>query len=168
MQSPGIPTNEAERVRVLQELLILDTDPEERYDAITAYCRSRFAVKIALISLVDSNRLWFKSHCGLDASETPRDISFCGHAILGDDILEIPDASDDDRFCDNPLVLGDPNIRFYAGAPLKLSSGHAIGTLCLIDSKPKHLAGEEKRHLKTLAHTVVLEIEGSRAVSEPG
>ncbi|MCD5328242.1 GAF domain-containing protein [Chromobacterium piscinae] len=168
MHPPGIPTNEAERIRVLQELLILDTDPEERYDAITAYCRSRFAVKIALISLVDSNRQWFKSHSGLDTSETSRDISFCGHAILGDDILEIPNACDDCRFADNPLVTGDPNIRFYAGAPLQLSSGHTIGTLCLIDSKPKRLAGEEKRHLKTLAHTVVLEIEGSRAVSEPG
>ncbi|AUH51314.1 histidine kinase [Chromobacterium sp. ATCC 53434] len=167
MQVPGIPANEAERIQVLQDLLILDTDPEDRYDAITAYCRSRFTVKIVLISLVDTNRQWFKSNCGLDASETSRDISFCGHAILSDDILEIPDALDDIRFQDNPLVLGYPHIRFYAGAPLKLSSGHAIGTLCLIDSKPKHMAGEEKRHLKTLAHTVVMEIESGRA-SLPG
>jgi GAF domain-containing protein len=123
------------------------------------YCRSRFQVEIAVVSLVDTDRQWFKSICGLTATETPRDISFCGHAILQDGVMEVRDALEDPRFADNPLVVGPPFIRFYAGAPLKLSSGHNVGTLCLIDSKPMHLEAEEFDHLRVLAHMVSMELE---------
>ena len=159
MIAPRFPQNEQERIAALHELLILDTPPEDRFDLITIYSQRHFSVKTVLISLVDENRQWFKSQCGLDATETPRDISFCGHAILGDGILEIPDASKDPRFSDNPLVVEAPFIRFYAGAPLKLSSGYTVGTLCLIDPNPKKLYPEDKEHLHTLAMTVVQELE---------
>jgi GAF domain-containing protein len=159
MQAPGLPKNEQERIQVLHDLLILDTAPEQRFDAITSYARSRFQVEIALVSLVDTERLWFKSTCGLDAHEAPRDISFCGHAILQDDVMEIRNALLDMRFFDNPFVVGAPFLRFYAGAPLKLSSGHNVGSLCLIDSKPKHLDADELDHLKVLAHMVSMELE---------
>ena len=159
MRVPGLPKNEAERVQFLRELLILDTDPEERFDVITRYCRSRFGTEIALVSLIDTDRQWFKSVYGLDARETPRDISFCGHAILQDDVFVINDASTDPRFSDNPLVTCAPNIRFYAGAPLKLSSGYNVGTLCIIDSNPKVLDPEEMDHLKAVAQLVVIELE---------
>ncbi len=162
MLAPGIPQNEAERIQVLHDLLILDTEPEERFDIITAYCQSRFGVEIALVSLVDTDRQWFKSTCGLDAKETPRDISFCGHAILQDEVFIIKNALEDERFADNPLVLGPPNIRFYAGAPLKLSSGQTVGTLCIIDPKPKSLEPEEAEHLSVLAQMVSMELEGQR------
>ncbi len=162
MQVPGIPRNEAERIQVLRELLILDTDPEERFDVITVYCQSRFDCAIALVTLVDSDRQWFKSACGLNVRETPRDISFCGHVILQDEVMVINDTLQDPRFADNPLVLGAPFIRFYAGAPLTLSSGHNVGTLCIIDPKPKRLAEEEVAHLEVLARLVSLELEDNR------
>lgn len=163
MLPPALPKNEAERINILHSLLILDSAPEERFDAVTAYCHVRFQVDIVLICLVDADRQWFKSSWGLDVRETPRDISFCGHTILKDEVLEIRDALLDERFADNPLVGGSPNIRFYAGAPLKHSSGHNLGTLCLIHRQPKHLAPEELEHLKTLAHTVSLELENNAA-----
>jgi len=159
MIKPPYPQNEVERIQVLRDLLILDTDSEERFDSITAYAQSRFNVEIALVSLVDSDRQWFKSSCGLTARETARDISFCGHAILQDDVLVVSNALDDPRFADNPLVIGPPNIRFYAGAPLRLSVGHTVGTLCIIDSKPKRLDVEELDHLRVLAHLVSMELE---------
>ncbi|MBP8133949.1 MAG: GAF domain-containing protein [Zoogloea oleivorans] len=165
MQVPGIPRNEAERIQVLRELLILDTDPEERFDVITVYCQSRFDCAIALVTLVDSDRQWFKSACGLNVRETPRDISFCGHVILQDEVMVINDTLQDPRFADNPLVLGAPFIRFYAGAPLTLSSGHNVGTLCIIDPKPKRLAEEEVAHLEVLARLVSLELEDHRCAS---
>ena len=159
MLKPPFPLDEDERIRVLRELLILDTDPEERFDAVTYYARSRFKTEMALVSLVDTDRQWFKSACGLDASETPREISFCGHAILHDEVMVVRNALEDPRFADNPLVIGPPHIRFYAGAPLKLSSGHNIGTLCLIDSKPRRLETEEIEHLAVLAHMVSMELQ---------
>lgn len=159
MLPPSIPKNEDERIRILHRLLILDSPPEERFDAITAYCHTRFQVDIVLICLVDTDRQWFKSSWGLDVKETSRDISFCGHTILSDQVLEIRNAIEDPRFTDNPLVVGAPHIRFYAGAPLIHSSGHRLGTLCLIHRQPKHLPSEELEHLKTLARTVSLELE---------
>ncbi|PKO87431.1 MAG: histidine kinase [Betaproteobacteria bacterium HGW-Betaproteobacteria-10] len=156
---PGIPNNDDERISVLRDLLILDTDPEDRFDNITAYCQSRFGVEIVAVSLVDVDRQWFKSICGLDVKETPRSISFCGHAILEDKLMEVRDALLDERFADNPLVSGPPRIRYYAGAPLKHSSGHMLGTLCLIDSQPKRLESEELEHLAILARMVTMEIE---------
>lgn len=166
MQAPAIPRNEAERIQVLRDLLILDTEPEERFDIITAYCHSRFQVEIALVSLIDTDRQWFKSSSGLTATETPRDVSFCAHTILQDEVLEVQNALEDPRFADNPFVVGPPFIRFYAGAPLKLSSGHNVGTLCLVDSSPKRLAEEELDHLKVLAQMVAKELEKPGPVGE--
>lgn len=160
MQAPAKPSNEAERIAALRELLILDTDPEERFDTITRYASSQFAVPIALVSLIDTDRQWFKSRCGLDASETSREISFCGHAILAPDIFEIPDATADPRFADNPLVTGAPFIRFYAGAPLALSADLRVGTLCLISPQPKRLDPWERDHLRALARLVAEELRG--------
>ena len=114
--------------------------------------------QIALISLVDRYRQWFKSSTGLSTDETRRDISFCGHAILGDDVFEVRNAARDPRFADNPLVTGTPKIRFYAGAPLEVSNGHKLGTLCIIDQVPRQLSEDEKTMLKHLAAMVVQEI----------
>jgi GAF domain-containing protein len=166
MKAPAFPVNEEERIKDLHDLLILDTKPEHRFDIITAYAKSRFGVEIALISLVDSNRQWFKSACGLNARETSREISFCGHAILQDAVLVVQDARQDERFFDNPLVTGAPFIRFYAGAPLKLSSGYAVGTLCLIDSMVNRLEPEELDHLVVLAHMVSMELEDQGRIDD--
>lgn len=151
MQKPAFPSNEDHRIAALHALNILDTPAEERFDRLTRLARRMFNVPIALVSLVDSNRQWFKSCAGLDVSETPRDISFCGHAILGDDILLIKDAYVDERFYNNPLVLGEPNIRFYAGCPLRLENGLKMGTLCLIDDKPHDFGHAELQLLRDLA-----------------
>ena len=161
MASPAIPTNEEQRLRTLQNYLILDTPPEYRFDILTEYAAVTFDVPTALISLVDENRQWFKSRCGLDTPETPRDVSFCGHAILDDGILMICNASLDPKFSDNPLVTGSPFIRFYAGCPLTMPSGDRIGTFCLIDYKPRHPLDEwELDHLRLLAKIASLEIQG--------
>jgi GAF domain-containing protein len=166
MQAPLIPYDEVIRIATLRDLVVLDTDPEEKFDMLTAYACSQFGVPIALISLVDTNRQWFKSRCGLGATETGRDISFCGHAILQDDILEIRNATADARFADNPLVTGEPGIRFYAGCPLTMADGQNIGTFCLIDRKPRSLDEWEAQHLRDLAHVAALEIQGIDATEE--
>jgi diguanylate cyclase (GGDEF)-like protein len=154
MRKPPIPADEAQRLKTLQSLEILDTTPEERFDRFTRMAKRLFGVPIALISLVDGDRQWFKSRQGLGATETPREISFCGHAILGDQLFEVPDASSDDRFADNPLVTGDPNIRFYAGYPIKAPNGDKMGTLCIIDREPRKLEGDEANLLHDLAEMV--------------
>ena len=123
MKTPELPADERTRLEILRSLKILDTLPEERFDRLTRLARKLFDVPIALVSLVDVNRQWFKSSAGLDATETPREISFCGHAILGDDILVVSDTQLDERFHDNPLVTGGPAIRFYAGCPLTGANG---------------------------------------------
>jgi len=151
MKSPKMPVNEKQRLTELHSLNILDTSPEERFDRLTRMAKRVFGVDIALVSLVDENRQWFKSKAGLEADETGRDISFCGHAILGNDIFVIGNALDDQRFYDNPLVTGPPNIRFYAGAPLRYMNGSKLGTLCIIDSKPRKLGQEEMDTLRDLA-----------------
>jgi GAF domain-containing protein len=122
-----IPSNEEERLDTLRHLLILDTEPEERFDIITRYAASLFHVPITLISLVDADRQWFKSKVGLGACETSRDVSFCAHAILQEEPLVVPNALDDPRFSDNPLVLNDPNIRFSPGHRSSCKTGHASG-----------------------------------------
>lgn len=162
MQAPKIPNNEIERLQVLRELLILDTPKEDRYDIITQYAASLFGVEIALVSLVDENRQWFKSACGLDATETSREISFCGHAILQDMPLIVENALEDPRFADNPLVTGPPHIRFYMGAPLTVHT-QKMGTLCLIDSKPKKVDQFQKQSLRDLA-TLVEEVMVNRLI----
>ncbi|PCR95671.1 GGDEF domain-containing protein [Pseudomonas fluorescens] len=151
MLVPGKPVNEAARVQALYGLNLLDSAPEERFDRLTRLARRLFNVPIALVTLVDKDRQWFKSCVGLDATETPRDVSFCGHAILKDELLLVPDARQDVRFHDNPLVIGDPNIRFYAGYPLTVPNGNKMGTLCLIDTRPRELDDEERDLLRDLA-----------------
>src|SRR6201996_4661033 len=119
-----IPTDEAQRLQALREMLILDTPPEERFDRVVRFAADEFDMPIVLVSLVDAKRQWFKARVGLDVCETDRESSFCGHAIVQPQILIVEDALADERFHDNPLVVGDPRIRFYAGAPLRLPNGH--------------------------------------------
>lgn len=158
MQAPLIPDYEQQRLDGLRRLAILDSTAEERFDRITRMARNMFEVPISLISLVDEERQWFKSRCGLDAQETPRDISFCGHAILGEEIFVVEDATRDPRFADNPLVLGEPHIRFYAGTPLHIVGGYKVGTLCLIDRRPRQLDERERALLTDLAGMVEHEL----------
>ena len=137
MKSPSAPQDEQIRLDTLHSFNILDTEHEERFDRLTRMAKRLFGVPIALVSLVDESRQWFKSCFGLSISETSRDISFCGHTILGNDMFIIPDTSLDERFADNPLVLNEPYIRFYAGYPLIAPNGSKLGTLCIIDTKPR-------------------------------
>jgi PAS domain S-box-containing protein len=154
MEVPEIPRNEEQRLEALQGLTILDTTADPQLDFITKIVKERFAVPIVLISLVDRNRQWFKSKQGISANETPRDISFCGHAILQQDIFIVNNALEDFRFRDNPLVLGPPHIRFYAGAPLSTADQYQIGTLCIIDTKPRKFNQSEKIELKSFASLI--------------
>jgi len=137
MLAAPIPDNERERLAALRELLILDTPPEERYDKSVQFAAQEFDVPVSAISLIDENRQWFKARVGVDMCEGARNISFCGHAILQPDIFVIPNAREDARFADNPLVTGPPHVIFYAGAPLRMPSGYVIGTLCLIGHEPR-------------------------------
>lgn len=154
MKTPDLPTNERARQTALDHLRILDTPQEERFDRLTRIAARLLDAPIALISLIDRDRQWFKSCVGLGVSETPRGISFCGHAILGRQQLVIEDTREDERFFDNPLVTGDPHIRFYAGTPLHSADGHALGTLCVIDRKPRTLSAEDRQFLRDLADCV--------------
>lgn len=158
MKKPDVPQDEELRLQTLRSLNILDTAPEERFDRVTRLARRVFDVPIALVSLVDKNRQWFKSHEGLDSSETPRDVSFCGHAILGSDVFVIPDAKKDERFADNPLVLQEPYVRFYAGCPLRSHNGMKLGTLCIVDHKPRTLSDGDLDTLIDLASMVEREL----------
>lgn len=157
MKKPDISQDEQTRLETLRSLNVLDSPAEERFDRLTRMARRMFGVPIALVSLIDENRQWFKSCIGLGASETSRDISFCGHAILGDGVFVIPNAIEDQRFADNPLVLGDPNVRFYAGCPLAVN-GHKLGTLCIIDQRPRTFEKEDIEALKDLASMVEREL----------
>jgi len=155
-----VPDNEAERLANLYALLLLDTPPEERFDKIVAFAAQEFEVPIALITLLDSERQWFKAQVGMTACSTARDISFCGHAIMQPDTFVVPDAASDPRFANNPLVTGAPHIRFYAGAPLVMPSGHALGTLCVIDTKPRALDHTDLTILAALRDLLVKELSG--------
>lgn len=159
MIKPEVLSNEAERLHALRTLKILDTSHEERFDRVTRMAKRMFNVSISLVSIVDEDRQWFKSKQGLEASETPREISFCGHAINQEGLFIIPDASKDERFFDNPLVTDAPNIRFYAGYPLKIRQGLNIGTLCLIDPRPQGLDEEDQQLLKDLGAMIEQEIQ---------
>ncbi len=158
MQAPELPEDEPLRLQTLQALNVLDTESEERFDRLTRMARRVFGTPIALVSLVDADRQWFKSALGLDARETPRDISFCGHAIIGNDIFVVPDASSDLRFADNPLVTGEPNIRFYAGCPLRAANGAKVGTLCVIDRQPRAFDEDDYDAMRDLAAMAEREI----------
>ncbi|MCZ2483678.1 PAS domain S-box protein [Aquirufa nivalisilvae] len=154
-----IPANEEKRLQALYEYHILDSVSEQEYDKITALASQICQVPIAIISLVDKNRQWFKSEVGLGAKETPRDISFCQYTIMGEEVFEVPNALEDERFVENPLVTGDPHIRFYAGAPLITPDGYNIGSLCVIDRMPKELTKEQRDALNTLAEHVIMTLE---------
>lgn len=159
MKFAPLPPDENERVAELNRYQTLDTLPEQEFDDLTLLASHICDTPIALISLVDSNRLWFKSKVGLDVAEAPRDIAFCSHAILEKDVFIVQDALKDERFHDNPLVIGRPQVRFYAGAPLQTATGHQIGTLCVIDQVPRHLTPEQTFALQALARQVVSQLE---------
>ena len=162
MKAAPLPQNEDERLAELLSYDVLDTEAEQLFDDLTALASQICETPIALISLIDPDRQWFKSRVGLDAEETSREIAFCSHAILQEEVFEISNATLDPRFHDNPLVTGAPDIRFYAGAPLITPSGHAIGTLCAIDRKPKTLTEAQRASLQTLSKSVVAHLELKR------
>lgn len=162
MSAYPIPDNEAGRQAALDEQHILDSEPDEDFNRITRLASQMLGVPTALISLVDRQRQWFLSRVGLEASETPRDLAFCAHAICSDDVMIVNDASQDERFKDNPLVTGNPSIRFYAGVPLQTPSGFNLGTLCVISTQPRQLAGNEEQLLKDLAGMVIQHMEARR------
>jgi two-component system, cell cycle sensor histidine kinase and response regulator CckA len=154
-----IPGNEAKRLKVLWQYDVLDTVPEEIFDDLTELAARICEAPIALISLVDEDRQWFKAKVGLKVSETSRDVSFCAHAILGEGLFIVPDATKDDRFKHNPLVTAEPNVRFYAGAPLISPDGHALGALCVLDKVPRELRSEQKEALRLLAHHIMTQLD---------
>ncbi len=158
MQKAARPSDEPRRLETLRSLDVLSTSSEERFDRLTRMARRMFNVPIALVSLVEDDHQIFISCIGLEITGTPRDVSFCGHAILGDDVFVIPDATQDPRFADNPLVLGDPGIRFYAGCPLYAPNGQKLGTLCIIDQTPRTLSNEDTELLRDLATMVEKEL----------
>jgi diguanylate cyclase (GGDEF)-like protein len=158
MRKPDIPKDEKSRLKTLVSLNILDTFHEERFDRLTRMACKLFDVPIAMVTLVDDKRQWFKSCVGLNVSETARDISFCGHAILSDEVLVVSDAEKDLRFADNPLVVGNPHIRFYAGCPIKSLNGSRLGTLCIIDGKSRVFSKQDLEFLKDLASMVEREL----------
>src|SRR5580658_1025997 len=155
MQPPPILPNEAERLAALRRYDILDTPAEAEFNNFTRLASQICGTPIATITLVDAARQWFKGNIGLEMTGTPRDIFFCGHAIAGSEILEVPNALEDDRFRDNPLVTGDPNVRFYAGAPLVTPDGLNIGALCVLDRTPHHLTPDQREMLALLSRQVV-------------
>jgi GAF domain-containing protein len=164
-QNAPLPPDEPARLAALHALNVLDTAPEERFDRFTADACREFDVPYALVSLVDEGRQWFKSRQGVDIQETPRDQSVCTHAILADSVLQVPDLRADDRFADSPIVAGPLDLRFYAGAPLVLSDGSRVGTLCIGDRRPRVLSESQLEQLQQLAHAVRDELESAVAAT---
>lgn len=159
MQKPPFPSNEAARIAVLHSLDILDTGPDERFDRLTRLAKRVFDVPIATVSLVDTDRQWFKSCVGLSTTQTSREISFCGHTILDDGLFVVEDAQADPRFADNPLATGDGGVRFYAGYPLTLHGKLRMGAFCIVDTKPRTLSDEERMLLRDLGRIAEHELE---------
>jgi len=162
MQAARIPKDEGKRLAALRSYKILDTSSEQIFDDLVELASDICGVPIALISLVDEERQWFKARKGLDPSQTSREVAFCSHAILGTEVMQVPDATLDHRFADNPLVTNYPSIRFYAGAPLQTSAGHSLGTLCVIDRKPNLLSEHQMKALSLLSAQVVYILESRK------
>ena len=159
--TPRLPANEGERLASLRRWNLMDSGAEERFDSITRLAARTFDTPIALVTVLDRERQWFKSKVGLTSDETPREEAFCAHAIHEDDVMVIPDARLDPRFCDNPSVDGDPHIRFYAGCPIATPEGYKVGTLCVIDRVPRQFTDADRQTLTDLAKLVEREIAGS-------
>jgi phosphoribosyl 1,2-cyclic phosphodiesterase/DNA-binding response OmpR family regulator len=155
----ALPENEEERQAAVDRLGLLDTEEEERFDRHARIAAAALDAPIALVTLVDRERQWYKSHIGFDFSESGRDIGFCAHAILESEPLVVPDALQDDRFADNPAVVGDPHVRFYAGVPLCTADGTRVGAFCIVDHKPRNLSPAQVRMLQDIAHLVEEELE---------
>jgi GAF domain-containing protein len=162
MANPKLVTNESARVKALHKYAILDTEPEQTFDDLVLLASFICKTPIALISLVDEDRQWFKSKMGLSISETPREIAFCATAIQQPDVFVVPDTLNDERFRNNPLVTSEPNVRFYAGAPLIDEEGHALGTICVIDRIPRDFAPDQQVALKALSRLVLAQLEFRR------
>ena len=165
MKAP-LPCNENDRLSALRQYKILDTDPEKSFDDLTFIASFICQTPIALVSIVDEDRQWFKSRVGLDVSETSRDVSFCAHTILAHKLMVVADTMQDVRFLDNPLVIDDPKIRFYAGAPFYTPEGHPLGTLCVIARTPKTLSEEQQQTLQALSRQVSTQLEFRRNLME--
>ena len=164
--SVPIPPDEKDRLRDLRRYEVLDTSPDESLDHLAQLAARLCETPMALISLVDADRQWFKAKVGIDLEETPRDLAFCAHAILKRGVFEVPDARRDERFADNPLVISDPGIRFYAGETLVTPENHAIGTLCVMDRVPRKLSAEQEAGLRVLAEQVMAQFELRRQLLE--
>ena len=165
MKAP-LPENETERLAALRGYQILDTQPDAEFDLLTALASQICATPIAMMSLVDKDRQWFKSKIGVSISETRRDIAFCAHAILQRDVMEVDDASADKRFADNPLVTSSPHIRFYAGAPLVTKEGCALGVMCVLDRKPRKLSNEQRTWLSMLSQLAMAILDFRKKLGE--
>ena len=160
MKSAAAPDNEIERLEALRVLGILDSVPEQAFDDLTLLAATLCDTPLSFVSLIDADRQWFKSHYGTVLEETARELSFCSHAILvPGEIMEVPDTAADERFADNPLVLDGPRIRFYAGAPLVTDEGHALGTLCVLDHRPRQLQARQRAALQALARQAAAQLK---------
>jgi GAF domain-containing protein len=162
MGTPMMSTSDAARVDALQKYAILDSEPEQAFDDLTLLASYVCKTPIALISLVDEDRQWFKAKIGISATETSRDIAFCSTAIQQTEVFVVPDTLQDERFRTNPLVVSEPNIRFYAGAPLINEDGYALGTLCVIDRQPRELVADQETALKALSRLVLMQMDFRR------
>jgi diguanylate cyclase (GGDEF)-like protein len=160
MTPAGVPPDDANRVRALRSLQVLDTAPEERFDRIARLARALFGAPMVGVNLVDAERVWSKARIGLPAAETPRDTSFCSHVVHGAATLVVEDALRDPRFRDNPQVIGEPRVRFYAGHPIH-AMGHLVGSLCVADSQPREFSAAERSHLADLTALVERELAGA-------
>jgi GAF domain-containing protein len=166
MASAPLPHDEAKRLEALGAYQILDTEPARAYDDLARLAGAICGTPIALVTLIDDRRQWFKARLGLDLAETPRDVAFCAHAILREELFVIDDAFDDPRFADNPLVRGDPFMRFYAGAPVRARGGERLGTICVIDHIPRRLTGGQCEALLALGRQVEAQLELARRSAE--
>ncbi|WP_285689444.1 ATP-binding protein [Actinoplanes sp. NBRC 103695] len=167
MRAP-LPEDEPARLAALHDAQVLDTAPEEDFDGIALLASQICGTPMGLVSLVDTDRQWFKAKVGVDIDQTHRDLSFCAHAIQGHELLEIPDATHDHRFADNPMVLGDSGVRFYAGAPVVLDGTHSVGTVCVVDHVPRELSSAQRRALRSLARHAAVQLELRRYARHAG